>query len=63
MALQGSNDGSTFATLTDLRGNNLAITTARIEQIEDCTYSFKPSVTAGDGTTSLTVIMFARKGR
>lgn len=62
VSIKGSNDGSTFATLTDPRGTALAITTARIERIEDCTYAIRPEVTAGDGTTALTVTMFCRRG-
>lgn len=62
VTVQGSNDGSEFVPLTDLRGSNLAINAARIEQIEDCSYAIRPAVTAGDGTTALTVVMFAKKG-
>lgn len=62
VSVRGSNDGVNFSPLSDQRGNDLAITAARIEQIEDVTYAVAPYVTAGDGTTSLTVIMFARKG-
>lgn len=61
VSLEGSNDGNTFTALSDPRGNNLAVTTSRIEQIEDCTYALRPNVTAGDGTTNLTVVLFARK--
>jgi len=59
--MEGSNDGSNFVALSDLRGSALAVTSAKIEQIEDCSYQFRPNVTAGDGTTSLTVTLFARK--
>lgn len=61
VAMEGSNDGTTFNSLSDLRGNALAVTTAKIEQIEDCSFKIRPSVTAGDGTTNLTVVLFARK--
>ena len=61
VTLEGSNDGSTFTPLSDPRGNNLAINTAKIEQVEDCTYALRPNVTAGDGTTNMTVVLFARK--
>lgn len=60
VTMQGSNDNTNFVALSDARGNALAINSARIEQIEDLSYSIKPVVTAGDGTTSLTVVLFAR---
>lgn len=61
VTMEGSNDGTVFVPLSDPRGNSLAINTAKIEQIEDCVYQTRPNVTAGDGTTSLTVVLFARK--
>lgn len=61
VTIEGSNDGTTFVALSDPRGNNLAISTARIEQVEDCAYQMRPNITAGDGTTSLTIVLFARK--
>lgn len=61
VSMEGSNDGINFAALSDPRGGALAITSARLEQVEDCAYRTRPSVTAGDGTTNLTVILFARK--
>lgn len=60
--VHGSNDASNFAQLSDLRGTAFAITTAKIEQIEDVTYALKPVVSAGDGTTDLTITMFATRG-
>jgi len=53
----GSNDGTNFATLTDPQGNTLDITSAKIEQVSEATAEIKPQITAGDGTTSLTVTM------
>jgi hypothetical protein len=61
VTMEGSNDGSTFNPLSDPRGNGLAITTAKLEQVEDVSYQIRPNVTAGDGTTNLTVVLFARK--
>ena len=61
VTMNGSNDGINFVPLTDLRGNNLVLTAPRIEQIEDCSFALKPSV-VGDGSTNVTVILFARKG-
>ena len=62
VSIEGSNDGVNFAQLSNPRGNAMAVTAAGLEQIEDCAYSMQPRVTAGDGTTNLTVILFARKG-
>lgn len=60
VTMQGSNDNTNFVALSDARGAALAINTARIEQIEDLSYSIKPVITAGDGTTNLKVVLFAR---
>lgn len=58
---QGSNDGTNYATLADPQGNALTATAAKIEQVLECVRYLRPNVTAGDGTTSLTVTMFARR--
>lgn len=58
---EGSNDGTNYATLTDPQGNALDITTAKIEQISEITAKARPRVTAGDGTTSLTVTLLLRR--
>lgn len=60
VTMQGSNDNANFVALTDPRGNALSISSPRLEQIEDLSYSFKPVVNGGDGTTALTVVLFAR---
>lgn len=62
LAIEGSNDGEEFVSLTDPRGNDLVIMAAKIEQIEDCSFSIRPTVQGGDAFTDLTVILFARKG-
>lgn len=59
--LQGSNDGSTYVALTDPQGNALNLTASSIEAITEITRYIRPLVTAGDGTTSLVVTVFARK--
>lgn len=53
----GSLDGANFATLTDPQGNALDISTAKIEAVTEPSIETKPSITAGDGTTALTVTM------
>lgn len=64
VTIQGTNEDPDsaaveFVPLTDMRGNNLNISQAKIEQIEDCSYALRP-VVAGDATTDLTVVLFAR---
>lgn len=61
VSLEGSLDASNFASLTDPQGNALAITTAKIEAVSELTYQVRPRVTAGDGTTSLTVSLLLRR--
>lgn len=58
--IEGSNDGTNWAPLTDPQGNNLDITTAKIEAITEVVRYIRPRVTAGDGSTSLTVIMLLK---
>lgn len=58
----GSNDRTNFATLTDPPGNDLDFTSAKIENVAEATLEIKPSITGGDGTTSLTVtLLLTRK--
>jgi len=48
-----------FVPLNDPQGGVVALTTSnKIEQILETPYWFRPKVTAGDGTTSLTVRLF-----
>jgi len=61
VTIEGSNDDATFNSLSDPRGNALTVNTAKLEQVEDVSKSIRPNVTAGDGTTNLTVVLFARK--
>lgn len=64
--IQGTNESSApenWATLNDPQGNALDFTMARIEAILEHVYQYRPNITAGDGTTSLTVrIMFMHIG-
>lgn len=59
---QGSNNGTTYIVLTDPQGNALDITAAKIEAVTECVAQVQPNISAGDGTTALTVTMFARRG-
>ena len=55
LRIEGSYDGTNYAALADAQGNVLDITTAKIEEITVPTPYLRARVTAGDGTTSLTV--------
>lgn len=63
--IQGSNEATptTWADLNDPQANALAFTAAKIEQVLEMPRWIRPLVTAGDGTTSLTVILWARRSR
>lgn len=61
VTLQGSNAGVTYAALTDPQGNAITKTAAAIETVTETPKYTQPNVTAGDGTTSLTVTMFCRR--
>lgn len=58
---QGSNDGTNWFSLTDPQGNAISKTAAALEQVSEVTQYCRPSVTAGDGTTSLTATLIARR--
>lgn len=60
VTIEGSNDGgTTWAALSDPQGNALAFTATKIEAISEVPALLRPRVTAGDGTTSLDVYLFA----
>lgn len=65
--LEGSNDKTTesptYALLTDPQGTAVTKTAAAMEVFEECPLIIRPNVTAGDGTTSLTVKMVCRRPR
>jgi hypothetical protein len=63
VVMEGSNDGSTYFTLTDAQAVTISKTSAALEQIAEVVRYIRPSVTAGDGTTSITVSMYGRRGR
>lgn len=62
LIIEGTIDGTNWFTLTDPQGNNLSFTSARLEAISEATVQIRPRVTAGDGTTALTVTMLAHRG-
>lgn len=59
--IEGSNDGTNWAPLTDPQGNDMNISSAKIEQAEEITRYVRPRVTAGDGTTALVVTLIMRR--
>jgi len=61
VTLEGSNAGVTYAALTDPQGNAITKTAASIETVTEAPRYIRPNATAGDGTTSLTVTIFARR--
>jgi hypothetical protein len=65
LRIQGCNEVTpvNWATLADPQGNALDFTAAKIEQLMEMPRWIRPSVTAGDGTTSLTVRLWARRSR
>ena len=60
--IEGSNDGTNWAALTDPQGNDLLIVAPKIEQVTECTLYIRPVVVGGNGTTSLTVSMLCKEG-
>jgi len=62
VTLQGSNDGTTWGTLKDLSGNDLTLAAiGAFVAIPVRPLYIRPSVTGGDGTTSLGVILSATR--
>ncbi len=51
LVLEGSNNGTDFATLTDLQGNDLNILAAKIEQVTEVTAWVRPRVTGASGAS------------
>ncbi len=60
--ITGSNDGVTYFPLTDLQGNELLFTSARLDSISELVRFIRPELTGGDGTTNLTVVLLASGG-
>lgn len=62
ITFQGSNDGTNWATLNTAQGAAVALTAAnQLKQLVEIPRFIRPFVTAGDGTTSITAIMVARR--
>lgn len=61
VVIEGSNDGINYITLTDPQGVALSKIAAAIRGITEITKLIRPRVSAGDGTTSITVTLLARR--
>lgn len=61
VVIEGTLDGTNFATLKDAGGTALSITAAGVRSVLENVLAIRPRVTAGDGTTSLTVTLCVRK--
>lgn len=61
VSIEGSNNGSDWAVLTDPQGNPLTFTTAKIEQIEEFTRFVRPRVTSGTGLNIVVVFVVRRQ--
>ena len=59
--VEGSNDGTNSATLNDPQGVALSKTAAALVEVAQITKFIRPRVSAGDGTTAITVTLLARK--
>lgn len=57
--VEGSNDGTNYATLSDPQGNAISKTSAGIEQIEEVTRYIRCSTSGGSGST-ITVTLLVR---
>ena len=60
--LEGSNDGTTWFILHDPSSAALTFTAAGLKEVLENPLYIRPNVTAGDGTTALTVILAQRSG-
>jgi len=61
VTMQGSHDGTNWATLNDLQGDPITISAAGITSIQESTLQIRPNVTGGDGTTDLDVALIVTK--
>jgi hypothetical protein len=61
LLVEGSNDGTTYHTLTDSIGNPLSFTTSGLKVVSEATGFIRPRVSAGDGTTAIVVTMVAAR--
>jgi len=63
VTFEGSNNNSAYVALTDPQGNAITKTAAALEVIEEGPRYARPNVTAGDGSTAITVTLWGRRSR
>lgn len=61
VSIEGSNDGTNWAVTHDAQGNANTYTGDVIEFIAENPLLIRPNVTAGDGTTTLKVVIVGNK--
>lgn len=61
LVIQGSNDNTNWFTLNNAQSAALSFTASGLKQVVELPRYIRPSVTAGDGTTSLDVILVMRR--
>ena len=60
LSIQGSNDGTTWTTLIDMQGANMAFTSAAFKTLRDVPRYIRPSAPTGTGT-GLWALLYARR--
>jgi hypothetical protein len=61
LSFEGSNDGINWAVLTDPQGNPLTFVSGKIEMVTEASNYARPSISGGDGSTSLTVLVLLKE--
>ena len=61
VVVEGTNDGTNYATLNDPQGVAISKTSAALVGVAQITKFIRPRVSAGDGTTSITVTLLAHR--
>lgn len=61
LQIEGSNDGVTYSTLEDKQGVAATLAALAMVSVQDRPIYVRPRISAGDGTTSLSVIMAAHR--
>lgn len=57
LTIEGSNDGTTYAVLTDPQGDSLTFTAAGLKGIVEIPRYIKPVLASGNGSTDIDVIL------
>lgn len=61
LVIEGSNNGVNWATLANRSGGTLSFNNAGLSRIQDYPLFIRPRVTAGDGTTNLSVAVICHR--